>query len=115
LFAFMIEVPPVERNRVTVNPNNTDAIGNMRPEISMTIPEYTLRGAAYARSFSKTLFSRLGVEDFTRYDPLDYGYVTHQGEGYSIRGGNHLAGTHVMGEDPKTSVVDADQRSWDYD
>ena len=32
-----------------------------------------------------------------------------------IRGGNHLAGTHVMGPDRNSSVVDADQRSWDHD
>jgi choline dehydrogenase-like flavoprotein len=115
LLAFMLEVPPVESNRVTVDPRYTDAIGNMRPVISIAIPEYTLRGAAYARIFAKTLFARLGAVDHTRYDPLDYGYVTYQGEGYAIRGGNHLAGTHIMGTDPRASVVDSDQRSWDYE
>ncbi len=32
-----------------------------------------------------------------------------------IRGGNHLAGTHIMGSCPSTSVVRPDQRSWDHD
>ena len=47
--------------------------------------------------------------------PSDYGYVTYEGEGYVIRGGNHLAGTHIMGTSPSDSVVDADQRSWDHE
>jgi choline dehydrogenase-like flavoprotein len=115
LFAFMIDVPPSEENRVSVAPHYTDRLGNMRPVVSFTVPEYTMRGAAYAREFAKTMFARLGVVDFTRYDPGDYGYVAYEGEGYAIRGGNHLAGTHIMGSDKSASVVDTDQRSWDHD
>lgn len=115
LLAFMIEVPPVESNRVSVDPQYTDPLGNMRPVVSFTVPEYSMRGAAYAREFSKTVFARLGVADHTRYDPGDYGYVTYEGQGYAIRGGNHLAGTHVMGTDRSNSVVNTDQRSWDHE
>ncbi|MFC5353967.1 GMC family oxidoreductase [Azospirillum himalayense] len=114
LLAFMIEVPPTESNRVTVDPQYTDQLGNMRPVVSFTVPEYSMRGAAYAREFSKTVFARLGVADHTRYDPGDYGYVTYEGQGYAIRGGNHIAGTHIMGTDKSNSVVDTDQRSWDH-
>jgi choline dehydrogenase-like flavoprotein len=115
LLAYMIEVPPLESNRVTVDPRYTDRLGNMRPVVSFKVPEYTMRGAAYAREFSKTLFARMGVVDFTRYDPGDYGYVTYEGEGYAIRGGNHLAGTHIMGSNKSNSVVNTDQRSWDHE
>jgi choline dehydrogenase-like flavoprotein len=115
LFACMLEVPPSESNRISVDPSYTDPLGNMRPVMSFTVPEYTMRGAAYAREFSKTLFARLGVVDFTRYDPNDYGYVAYEGEGYAIRGGNHLAGTHIMGSNKNASVVNTDQRSWDHD
>jgi choline dehydrogenase-like flavoprotein len=115
LFAFMLEVLPEESNRVSVDPRYTDPLGNMRPVVSFTVPEYTMRGAAYAREFSKTLFARLGVEDFTRYDPSDYGYVAYDGVGYAIRGGNHIAGTHIMGTDKTNSVVNRDQRSWDHE
>jgi len=87
----------------------------MRPVVSFTVPEYSLRGAAYAREFAKTMFARLGAVDHTRYDPSDYGYVNYEGEGYAIRGGNHLAGTHIMGRDKHCSAVDSDQRSWDHD
>ncbi|AVA24691.1 GMC family oxidoreductase [Rhizobium sp. NXC24] len=115
LLAFMIEVMPVESNRVTVDPKYTDLLGNMRPVVSFTVPEYTMRGAAYAREFAKTMFARLGAADHTRYDPSDYGYMNYEGEGYAIRGGNHLAGTHIMGSDKQRSAVNIDQRSWEHD
>jgi choline dehydrogenase-like flavoprotein len=114
-FAFMIEVLPNESNRVNVDPAYTDRLGNMRPVISFNVPDYTLRGAAYARQFAKIVFQRLGAADYTAYDPADYGFVTYENDGYVIRGGNHIAGTHVMGSSKSDSVVDQFQRSWDHD
>lgn len=114
LLAFMVEMLPQESNRVTVDPSYTDALGNMRPVVRMGFSDYTMRGVAYARQFARTVFQRLGVKDHTYYDPQDYGYVEFEGEGYAIRGGNHLAGTHIMGTTPRNSVVDANQRSWDH-
>ncbi|MGW2486229.1 GMC family oxidoreductase [Streptomyces sp. NPDC001606] len=113
--AFMVEVPADPSNRVTVSPDFTDQLGNMRPVLSYGIPEYTMRGVAYARQLSKRIFARLGAEDHTVYDPNFWGYTVHDGVGYEIRGGNHLAGTHLMGATPRTSVVDADQRCWDHE
>jgi len=115
LLAFMIEVLPNANNRVSVDPRYTDQLGNMRPVISYTIPEYTKRGAAYARQFARLMFQRLGAADHTKYDPEDYGYVTYEGAGYVIRGGNHLSGTHIMGTSKNNSVVDANQRSWNHE
>jgi choline dehydrogenase-like flavoprotein len=114
LLAFMIEVPPNPSNRVTVDPGYRDALGNMRPVVSYSIPDYSMRGAAYARRLAHRIFERLGAEDHTVYFPEDYGYVTYEGQGYVIKGGNHLAGTHVMGSSAATSVVDSAQRSWDH-
>lgn len=114
LLAFMIEVPPNESNRVTVDPAHTDQLGNMRPVISYTFPGYTMRGVAYARQFARQVFQRLGAADHTSYDPTDSQYVMYEGQGYVIHGGNHLAGTHIMGTSPGTSVVDDQQRSWDH-
>ena len=115
MFAFMIEVPPEESNRVSVSPGRVDALGNMRPIVSFSAPEYTLRGASYARQFARIVFSRLGAEDYTAYDPNDYGLVAYGDEAFALRGGNHLAGTHVMGSNRATSVVNTDQRSWDHE
>ena len=112
--AFMVEVPADSSNRISVDPAFTDHLGNMRPILSYDIPDYTMRGIAYARQLSKRIFARLGAEDHTNYDPNFWGYATYEGQGYEVRGGNHLAGTHMMGVDPSTSVVDADQRSWDH-
>jgi len=115
LLAAMVDVLPSESNRITVDPRYTDALGNLRPVMSYNVPEYTLRGVAYAREFSRLVFQRLGAADHTAYDPEDYGYVTYEGEGYIVRGGNHLAGTHMMGTSPRNSVVNTEQRSWDHD
>jgi len=113
--AFMVEVPANPSNRVTVDPAFTDELGNMRPILSYDIPDYTMRGVAYARQLSKRIFARLGAEDHTKYDSNFWGYAVYGGEGYEIRGGNHLAGTHTMGSDPASSVVNADQRCWDHE
>jgi choline dehydrogenase-like flavoprotein len=113
--AFMVEVMPSESNRVSVDPTYTDQLGNMRPVISFGVPDYTMRGVAYGRRLASRIFQRLGAADYTVYSEDDYGYVDYDGDGYVIRGGNHLAGTHVMGSDAGSSVVDADQRSWDHE
>jgi choline dehydrogenase-like flavoprotein len=113
--AFMIEVLPNPSNRVSVDPGYKDQLGNMRPVISFAVPDYTMRGVAYARQFARLVFQRLGAADHTAYDPMDYGYTTYEGEGYAIRGGNHLAGTHIMGTNKSNSVVNSEQRSWDHE
>ncbi|HEX2049451.1 MAG TPA: GMC family oxidoreductase [Actinomycetota bacterium] len=115
LLAFMVEVMPEESNTVSVDPSHRDPLGNMRPFISFQVPEYSMNGVAFARRFARDVFARLGAEDHTAYDADDYGYVTHDGEGYAIRGGNHLGGTHIMGANARDSVVDSYQRSWDHD
>jgi choline dehydrogenase-like flavoprotein len=114
LLACMVELLPDPSNRVTVDPAHKDQLGNVRPIISFNISDYSLAGVSYARELSRRIFSRIGVEDYTRYDPDDYGYMSYQGEGYAIRGGNHWAGTHLMGTDSKNSVVNDKQQSWDY-
>ena len=114
LLAFMCELPPDPSNRVTIDAEYKDPLGNFRPVISFNISDYCLKTLAYARHFSRLLFQRVGAEDYTHYDPSDYGYFTYQGEGYVFRGGNHYAGTHVMGTSSSNSVVDKYQRSWEH-
>ena len=113
--AFMVEVPPDPSNRVSVDPAYKDQLGNMRPVISYNVPDYTMRGAVFGRRLARRIFQRLGAEDCTIYDPADYGYLTHGGQSCIIRGGNHLAGTHIMGTSPTNSVVDSTLRSWDHE
>lgn len=115
LLAFMVDVPPSESNRVSVDPALVDPLGNMRPVISYAVSDYTMRGVASGRRLSERIFQRLGAADHTHFDPSDPQYMTYEGEGFVIRGGNHLAGTHVMGSSRAGSVVDAYQRSWDHE
>lgn len=115
LLACMVDLPPDPSNRVTVDGRYTDQLGNLRPVLSYSVPDYTLEGAVQARRLSRQIFQRLGVEDHTSYDPADPGFVSYQGEGLVLRGGNHWAGTHVMGHDRTDSVVDSRQRSWDHE
>jgi choline dehydrogenase-like flavoprotein len=115
LLATMVEMMPDHANRVTVDPAYTDALGNLRPVITYRIPEYSLNGIAYARQLSRMVFQRLGASEHTAYDPMDPGYIRFNGEGFAIRGGNHLSGTHIMGTDKSNSVVDSYQKSWDHE
>ena len=114
LMDYMVEVPADESNRVTVDPDITDQLGNPRPVISWRLSDYTLEGIAHGRRLSRRIYQRLGAEDYTAYSPEAVGYIDFEGEPYVIRGGNHWAGTHVMGTSSSGSVVDADQRSWDH-
>jgi choline dehydrogenase-like flavoprotein len=115
LLAFMIEVLPEESNRVSVDPKYVDQLGNLRPIVSLSIPAYSLETAAFARRLSRRIYQRLGAEDHTVYDPAAPGSVTYEGETFVIKGGNHWAGTHLMGTSSRDSVVDGKQRSWDHE
>ncbi|EIZ77910.1 dehydrogenase large subunit protein [Novosphingobium sp. Rr 2-17] len=114
LLAYMIEMPADPESRVTVDPAYVDRLGNMRPVVRFKLSPYSLDAAHYARGLSSRIFSQLGAQDHTAYDTGDYGYVLHKGEGFAIRGGNHLSGTHVMGTNKGNSVVDSDQKSHDH-
>ncbi len=56
----------------------------MRPVFTWTLPEYSLKAAAFVRNLSKSIFKRLGAQDCTQYDPSDYGYVPTTAKGTQI-------------------------------
>jgi choline dehydrogenase-like flavoprotein len=114
LLAYMIEMPADPESRVTVDEQYSDRLGNMRPVVEFKLSDYSMATAEYARGLSTRIFQKLGADDYTNYDSGDYGYVTYNGNGYAIRGGNHLSGTHVMGTGKVNSVVDANQKSWEH-
>ncbi|MBD2578377.1 GMC family oxidoreductase [Oscillatoria sp. FACHB-1406] len=114
LLAFMCELPPDPNNRVTIDPNYKDKLGNYRPVINFNLPDYSLRTLAYTRKLSRIIFQRLGAEDYTHYDASDPAYFEFEGEGYFYRGGNHFSGTHIMGTAKDNSVVDRNLRCWDH-
>ncbi|MBW4638255.1 MAG: GMC family oxidoreductase [Gloeocapsa sp. UFS-A4-WI-NPMV-4B04] len=114
LLAFMCELLPEYSNRVTIDPNYKDKLGNYRPVINFNLPDYSRRTLAYTRKVSRVIFERLGAEDFTHYDSRDPAYFVFENEGYVYKGGNHFSGTHIMGTTNKNSVVDTYLRCWDH-
>ncbi|NEO74872.1 GMC family oxidoreductase [Moorena sp. SIO4G3] len=117
LLDFMCELPAESSNRVTIDDQYKDQLGIPRPVIHFNIPNYTKNAIVFARELSRTIFERLGVKDHTNYDeqPQDPAYFFYEGNGYWTRGGNHFAGTHVMGTNKSDSVVDQNLRSWDHE
>jgi choline dehydrogenase-like flavoprotein len=113
-FHYEFEQPPDPENRVTLDPVLKDPLGNARPRIRYSLPDYTLAAMAAARSVSVQVFQRLGAEDHTDYQPGAPGYVTYQGKGYVFNGAGHLVGTHRMGSSRSNSVVSPQQRTWDH-
>ncbi len=111
---FLVEQLPDPNNRVTIDERYKDQLGNYRPVISYDVTDYTRAGMAQAKQVSDEMFARLGVEGYTVYQENDPGYVEYNGKGYTYNGAGHLVGTHIMGFDAQTSVVDKNQRSWDH-
>jgi choline dehydrogenase-like flavoprotein len=111
----MCELPANSSNRVSIDPQYKDQLGNYRPVIHFDVPDYCKKAMAYARNLSRTIFERLGAEDHTHYDKSDPAYFEYEGQGYWFRGGNHFSGTHVMGTTKYNSVVDSYLRSWDHE
>ncbi|MGW4165267.1 GMC family oxidoreductase [Streptomyces sp. NPDC004788] len=103
-------------NRVTLHPTERDALGLPRPLVTYDLDEHVKEGMAAASAVSEQIFALLGAEDHTDYAPVAAwpGRFEHRGRTYGYRGAGHAAGTHLMGDSPATSVVDAWQRCWDH-
>jgi choline dehydrogenase-like flavoprotein len=114
-FHFEFELLPDPANRVTIDVNYRDQLGNFRPVVRFNVPDYTREAMEVARDISKQVFARLGIQDHTQYNLTDPGYVVYNGTGYTFRGAGHLAGTHRMGFSKSDSVTDRTLRTWGHD
>jgi choline dehydrogenase-like flavoprotein len=112
---FLMEQIPEVTNRVTIDPNYTDHLGNCRPIIHYNLPAYVRKGMQVATATAQQIYERIGAENHTSYAPSNPTYLEYEGEGFAYGGAGHFAGTHIMGTTPDNSVVDGYQRSWDYD
>jgi choline dehydrogenase-like flavoprotein len=112
---FEFEVPPDPENRVTIDPAFKDRLDNPRPVVSFNLSGYVKEGMAAAKRTSDFIFKSMGIDDHTAYHPTDAGYLKWQGQDYTFQGAGHHVGGHIMGDDPNTSVVNRDQRSWGND
>jgi choline dehydrogenase-like flavoprotein len=128
--ALEMEQLPEATNYVTIDNAYRDQLGNYRPVIHYNLPDYVRSGFKMARQASEEMYKLLGVpplgpdedrddfpypREYTRYRPIDAGYLTYRGTGYTFQGAGHVAGTHRMGSTPGGSVVNKRQQSWDHD
>jgi choline dehydrogenase-like flavoprotein len=75
-------------------------LGIPRPRLQYRLDEYVQRGMAETRRVSEQIFHAMEASLIEHSEE-------HQGAG-------HVMGTYRMGDDPKTSVVNAEQRSHDH-
>ncbi len=110
-------------NRVTIDPARyRDAMGNPRPVLTYNLDKHTRDGLFAARLVARKIFKGLDAEDHTNHAPRDgvppLGHFVHQLNHKTLdlaySGAGHGAGTHVMGTDDRTSVVDPFQRLHDH-
>ncbi len=111
----LVEQLPHASNQVTIDPAYMDAMGEFRPVISYDISDYSRAGLALGHDACMQVFQRLGVKNYTAYNPSDNGYLTYDGSGYTVYGAGHLVGTHRIGNNAKTSVTRTDMRTHDHD
>ena len=107
---FMVEQLPSAQNRVEINEQYTDSIGNYRPIIHYHVDDYTVAGFAAATQFTDQVFKTMKIENKSQYNASDAGYI----KGYSYHGSGHIVGTHRMGTSKDDSVVNSYQRTWQY-
>ncbi len=114
LLHFECEQLPEPDNRITIDPKYKDILGNYRPVLHYDVSDYVRAAFAKGKSISDQMFARLGIEDYSLYNPSEPDYVVFNGVGYTFRGAGHLVGTHRMGFTPADSVVNSEQRTWDH-
>lgn len=100
MFAFW-ETLPLASNRVTIGQHKT-AIGLPSMSVHYDLDDYTRNTVPPVIKDFDNFISAMGGSD-----------VMARGE--DIVSVDHIMGTVIMGDDPKTSVVDKDCRSWDHD
>lgn len=98
--ASLNEQLPDPQNRIVPDWDKLDAIGIPRPKIAYRVDEYAREGMAQAQRTHDRLFDALGVTE------------RHHSPAFQSAG--HIMGTYRMGDDPKTSVADANGRSHDH-
>jgi choline dehydrogenase-like flavoprotein len=91
---------PAPVNAVSLNPRLTDYFGNPAPHIHYSVGPYERRALDDARTVASRILAALGLSDI-RASALTFA--------------GHQMGTHRMGTDPRTSVVDRDLRAHDVD
>ena len=99
-FAIDFETLPLPENRVRPSKTKKDALGIPVPEISYSVNEYWHAG------------KEQGVKDLKKIAELLNADILKLDTNYQDR--QHIMGTTIMGDDPKTSVVNRDCQTHDH-
>jgi choline dehydrogenase-like flavoprotein len=114
---FMFEQLPSATNRVTIDSNHRDDLGNYRPVLSYAYQDYSLKAIeAAVNTVWPTIAKYADVTNETNYPAFAPGYqrVTYNGRAYNLMGSGHIVGTHRMGSSRKDSVTDRNMKAWDH-
>jgi glucose dehydrogenase len=116
---FLVEQTPDRRNRVTLSEQHYDGLGLPRPAITYDLSDYTKKGIVAAKRTADLLFEKMHAKSFTKEPPADHPMsfewpINGKRTRIAFGGAGHLMGTYRMGSDPRNSVVNSDQRSWDH-
>ncbi|MDG6095013.1 GMC family oxidoreductase [Acetobacter sp. AN02] len=99
-FSTTFEMLPYAHNRVQPSSTRKDALGIPALTVHYDTDDYIARGAARAK------------EDFRTFVKTMNGTVIDDESGWQNR--DHLMGTVIMGDNPRSSVVNHECRSWDH-
>ena len=116
--AFLVERLPIQDNRVLVSPDYRDNLGIPRPRIRYSMDDYVGKGFQMAREAAGRIMDFMAIAEDSQFFATgnqDQARFTYNGVTYNYQGAGHLCGTHVMGDDQSSSVVNTDQSSWDHD
>jgi choline dehydrogenase-like flavoprotein len=119
-----IEQLPSPKNRVTISPRYTDAIGCYRPIIDYHVQDYTWQSMVESWKVSKVVFDGLGIAPGDQHFEVTEGglpdekkYRAPDGKDYLLNfiGAGHHMGTHRMSATRSDGVVTPQQQSWDHE
>ena len=114
----MFDQSPLAQNRIMLDvtngkANNVDGLGLPRPKVEYGLDPYTMEGFRMAAYVCSQVYQKMGAKEFTTTGVGAAGDFTYRGVNYHYYGAGHVVGTHRMGNESCSSVVDASQRSHD--
>lgn len=98
----MLEQIPHPENRVMLSTIKKDALGLPHPQIQYALSDYEKQGLQAAKDMHEFIFKEMNAIDI-RHKPFN-----------EYQSAQHIMGTHRMGENPKSSVVNSNLQSHDH-